>query len=153
MPGPVRSLVQRVSSASVEVDGAVVGRIGRGLLVFVGVARDDGAADVEYTASKIRDMRVFADEQGKMNRSIVDAGGSVLVVSQFTLLGDLRTGRRPAFDGAAAPEAARACYGQLVDRLKADGLPVETGVFQAYMQVALVNDGPVSLLLDSRRAL
>jgi len=133
------------------VDGRIVGNIGAGLLVFVGVAEGDGPADLEYTASKIREMRVFGDEQGRMNRSVVDAGGSVLVVSQFTLLGDVRKGRRPAFDGAAAPETARGCYEDLVSRLKAHGLPVETGVFQAHMDVTLVNDGPVSILLDSRR--
>jgi len=144
-------VIQRVSSASVSVDGAVVGRIGAGLLVFVGVAEGDGPVDLDYTASKIREMRIFADEQGRMNRSVVDTGGSVLVVSQFTLLGDVRKGRRPAFDAAAAPDAARSCYEDLVSRLKADGLPVETGVFQAHMDVTLVNDGPVSILLDSRR--
>jgi len=133
------------------VDGRIVGNIGAGLLVFVGVAEGDGPADLEYMASKIREMRVFGDEQGRMNRSVVDAGGSVLVVSQFTLLGDVRKGRRPAFDGAAAPEIARGCYEDLVSRLKANGLPVETGVFQAHMDVSLVNDGPVSILLDSRR--
>ena len=147
----MRSLVQRVSSASVRVDGRIVGNIGAGLLVFVGVADGDGPADLEYTASKIREMRIFGDEQGRMNRSVVDAGGSVLVVSQFTLLGDVRKGRRPAFDGAAAPEIARGCYEDLVSRLKANGLAVETGVFQAHMDVSLVNDGPVSILLDSRR--
>jgi len=143
--------VQRVSSASVTVDGAVVGKIGAGLLVFVGVAPDDGQADLDYTASKIREMRIFGDEQGRMNRSVVDAGGSVLVVSQFTLMGDVRKGRRPAFDAAAAPDVARSWYENLVSRLKSEGLPVETGVFQAHMDVSLVNDGPVSILLDSRR--
>jgi D-tyrosyl-tRNA(Tyr) deacylase len=133
------------------VDGRIVGNIDAGLLVFVGIADGDGPADIEYMASKIREMRIFADEQGRMNRSVVDAGGAVLVVSQFTLMGDVRKGRRPAFDGAAAPDAARASYEQLVTRLKDDGLPVETGVFQAHMDVSLVNDGPVSILLDSRR--
>ena len=155
MPWPVpclvRSLVQRVSSASVRVDGKVVGNIGAGLLVFVGVADGDGPADLEYTASKIREMRVFADDQGRMNRSVVETGAAVLVVSQFTLLGDVRKGRRPAFDGAAAPDVARARYDELVARLKHDGLAVETGVFQAHMDVSLVNDGPVTSLLDSRR--
>jgi D-tyrosyl-tRNA(Tyr) deacylase len=135
----------------VTVDGSTVGRIGGGLLVFVGVADGDGPADLDYTASKIREMRIFADEQGRMNRSVVETGGSVLVVSQFTLLGDVRKGRRPAFDAAAAPDVARSCYETLVSRLKADGLPVETGVFQAHMDVTLVNDGPVTILLDSRR--
>lgn len=149
----MRSLVQRVSSAAVTVAGETVGRIGPGLLVFVGVAEGDGPADLEYTATKIREMRVFADDEGRMNRSVVEAGGAVLVVSQFTLLGDLRKGRRPAFDAAAAPGVARTCYEELVTRLRTLGLPVETGVFQAHMDVTLVNDGPVSILLDSRRLL
>src|SRR5262249_41507081 len=148
----VRSVVQRVTSASVQVDGRTVGSIGRGLLVFVGVAEGDGTADLEYTASKIREMRVFADEHGRMNRSIGDVGGAVLVVSQFTLMGDVRKGRRPAFDGAAPPAVAREHYDNLVARLKSDGVTVETGEFQAHMDVALVNDGPVTILLDSRRA-
>jgi D-tyrosyl-tRNA(Tyr) deacylase len=143
--------VQRVSSASVTVGGDTVGRIGPGLLVFVGVASGDGPADLDYTAAKIREMRVFADQQGRMNRSVVDVGGQILVVSQFTLLGDVRRGRRPAFDAAAAPDLARSCYEDLVERLRAQGLPVECGVFQAHMDVTLVNDGPVSILLDSRR--
>lgn len=147
----MRSLVQRVSSAAVRVAGEDVGRIGPGLLVFVGVAVGDGPADLDYTATKIREMRVFADEQGRMNRSVVDVGGQVLVVSQFTLLGDVRKGRRPAFDVAAPPDVARSCYEDLVARLRAQGLPVESGVFQAHMAVTLVNDGPVSILIDSRR--
>jgi D-tyrosyl-tRNA(Tyr) deacylase len=140
-----------VSSASVSVEREVVGRIGPGLVVFVGVAADDGAADIEYTAGKVRDVRIFPDAEGRMNRSIVEVGGSVLVVSQFTLLGDVRKGRRPGFDAAAPPEAARVLYEQLVARLRTDGLPVETGVFQANMAVDLVNNGPVTILLDSRR--
>jgi D-tyrosyl-tRNA(Tyr) deacylase len=150
-PTCVRSVVQRVSSASVTVDGGVVARIGTGLLALIGVAEGDAAADVEYMATKIHDMRVFPDEQGRMNRSVSDAGGAVLVISQFTLLGDLRKGRRPAFDAAADLNLARSCYEQLVSRLRDLGLTVHTGVFQAQMDVALVNDGPVSLLLDSRR--
>jgi len=147
----LRSVIQRVSSASVSVEREVVGRIGPGLVVFVGVAADDGAADIEYTAGKVRDVRIFPDAEGRMNRSIVEVGGSVLVVSQFTLLGDVRKGRRPGFDAAAPPEAARVLYEQLVARLRTDGLPVETGVFQANMAVDLVNNGPVTILLDSRR--
>jgi len=135
----------------VSVEGRIVGRIDRGLLALVGVAAGDAAADIEYIASKIRDLRVFGDEQGKMNRSIVDVGGSVLVVSQFTLMGDVRKGRRPAFDAAAPPEAAKAVYERVVAQLRGFGLHVETGVFQATMQVELVNDGPVTLLVDSRR--
>jgi D-tyrosyl-tRNA(Tyr) deacylase len=145
------SVVQRVASASVTVDGAVTGRIDRGLVVLVGIARGDGPADLDYTASKVVGLRIFADDEGRMNRSVVDVAGALLVVSQFTLLGDARKGRRPAFDAAAPPEDARALYDALIARLKATGVPVETGVFQASMSVALVNDGPVTLLLDSRR--
>ena len=133
------------------IDGTVVGRIGTGLLALVGVAEGDTATDIDYTASKIRDLRVFADEHGRMNRSVVDVGGQVLVVSQFTLLGDVRKGRRPGFDAAAPPEVAKARYEDLVGRLRDVGLAVETGVFQAQMQVDLVNDGPVTILIDSRR--
>jgi D-tyrosyl-tRNA(Tyr) deacylase len=145
------SVVQRVASASVTVDDAVTGRIDRGLVVLVGIARGDGPADLDYTASKVVGLRIFADDEGRMNRSVADVAGALLVVSQFTLLGDARKGRRPAFDAAAPPEDARALYDQLIARFKATGVPVETGVFQASMSVALVNDGPVTLLLDSRR--
>lgn len=127
----------------------MVGRIGYGLLVLVGVAAADGPTDVEYIAGKIRDLRIFADDHGKMNRSVVDIGGAVLVVSQFTLLGDCRKGRRPSFAAAAPPPVARALYEDLVQALRASGLPVETGEFQAMMEVGSVNDGPVTLLLDS----
>jgi D-tyrosyl-tRNA(Tyr) deacylase len=146
----MRCVIQRVSSASVSVEGQVVGRIGTGLVVLVGVANDDGEADIAYAASKIRELRVFPDAQGRMNRSVVDAGGSVLIVSQFTLMADVRRGRRPGFDAAAAPELARAHYDTLIARLRASGLPVETGTFRATMDVALVNDGPVTIWLDSR---
>jgi D-tyrosyl-tRNA(Tyr) deacylase len=127
-----------------------VGQIGRGLLVFVGVARDDGPADIEYIASKVRELRVFPDETGRMNRSLAEAEGGLLVISQFTLLGDVRRGRRPAFDAAASPESARLTFDSLVARLRQDG-PIETGVFQAHMDVTLNNDGPVTILLDSRK--
>jgi D-tyrosyl-tRNA(Tyr) deacylase len=147
----LRSVIQRVSSASVSVDGQVVGQIGRGLLVLVGVAEGDTAADIEYTAAKVRDLRIFPDDEGRMNRSVVEVGGSVLVVSQFTLLGDVRRGRRPGFDAAASPDLAKALYDQLVERLRSDGLPIATGVFQAHMAVALVNDGPVTILIDSKK--
>jgi len=152
--------VQRVTSARVRVGdpstplgaGRVTGEIGRGLLVLVGVGRDDGPADVTYVAGKIRDIRVFEGDDGKpMDRSVADAGGAVLVVSQFTLYGDVRRGRRPSFDGAAAPEIARARYEDLVRELRAASLKVETGEFQAMMQVELVNDGPVTILIDSTR--
>jgi D-tyrosyl-tRNA(Tyr) deacylase len=147
----MRAVLQRVSSASVTVDGRQVGAIGAGLLVFVGVEQGDDTQDVDFVAGKIRDLRVFEDDQGRMNRSVVDAGGGVLVVSQFTLLGDCRKGRRPSFDAAAPPDPARRLYEAVVDQLRRDGLPVETGAFQAMMDVSLVNDGPVTLLLDSRR--
>jgi D-tyrosyl-tRNA(Tyr) deacylase len=147
----MRCVVQRVSRASVSVDGSIVGQIGAGLLVFVGVADGDGQADIEYTASKLLGLRIFPDADGKMNRSIVEAGGAVLLISQFTLFGDVRRGRRPSFIDAAPPEAGRAGYEALLSLLRASGVPVEAGVFQAHMDVALVNDGPVTLLLDSRK--
>jgi D-tyrosyl-tRNA(Tyr) deacylase len=135
----------------VSVDGQTVGQIGRGLLVLVGMAGGDDSADIDYVASKIRDVRIFGDDQGRMNRSIVQAGGAVLLVSQFTLLGDVRKGRRPGFEAAATPDVARRQYDELVARLRTMDLTVQTGVFQADMQVTLVNDGPVTVLLDSRR--
>jgi D-tyrosyl-tRNA(Tyr) deacylase len=147
----MRAVVQRVASARVMVDGRVVGEIGRGLLVFVGVADGDGPSDVDYVAGKIRDLRVFPDAEGRMNRSVVETDGSVLVVSQFTLQADCRKGRRPSFDAAAPPSAAEALYEDVVRQVRAGGLHVATGVFQADMQVSLVNDGPVTLLLDSRK--
>jgi D-tyrosyl-tRNA(Tyr) deacylase len=147
----LRAVLQRVSRASVTVEGELIARIGSGLVVFVGVAKQDGQADIEYTASKIRDVRVFPDGEGRMNRSVGEVGGSVLLISQFTLLGDARRGRRPAFDGAESPEAARRTYGLLAARLEALGLDVQGGRFQAHMHVDLVNDGPVTILLDSRR--
>jgi D-aminoacyl-tRNA deacylase len=147
----VRSVIQRVSSASVSVDRQLISQIGPGLLVLVGVADGDGPADIDYTSARVRDLRIFPDEDGRMNRSVVEAGGSVLVVSQFTLLGDVRRGRRPGFDAAAPPDLARTLYEQLVERLRSDGLPIETGVFQAHMAVELVNDGPVTILIDSRK--
>ncbi len=142
-----------MSSASVTVSDRRVGEIGPGLLVLVGVERGDGPADRDYIVSKVRDLRIFADEQDRMNRSVADVGGAVLVVSQFTLCGDVRKGRRPSFDEAAPPAEARLLYDDTVRALAATGLHVETGEFQAMMQVALVNDGPVTLLLDSRRRL
>ena len=148
----MRAVLQRVSRASVTVDGQVVGSIDAGLLALVAVADGDTPADLEYTASKIRNVRFFPDADGRMNRSVADVGGAVLVVSQFTLMGDVRNGRRPGFTGAAAPEVARGAYDDFVARLRGTGLPVETGVFQAHMLVELVNDGPVTIMLDSRRA-
>lgn len=149
----MRAVVQRVGSASVAVGGEVVGRIDAGLLVFVGVAHTDGPSDVQYIGTKICDLRIFPDERGRMNRSVAEAGGSLLIVSQFTLLADCRKGRRPSFDGAAPPPLAEALYNELIRGLRARGVRVETGVFQAHMAVALVNDGPVTLLLDSSRAI
>jgi D-tyrosyl-tRNA(Tyr) deacylase len=145
----MRAVVQRVKSASVTVDASVVGRIDSGLLVFLGVAHGDGPADLDYIAAKIRELRIFSDDHGRMNRSVVETGGAVLVVSQFTLLGDARKGRRPSFDGAAPPALAESLYHGLVRKLRDEGLRVETGTFQAHMDVALVNDGPVTMLLDS----
>lgn len=146
----MRAVVQRVTRASVTVGGTSTGRIDAGLLVFAGVMAGDGPADVEYIASKVRELRIFPDESGRMNRSVGDIGGGLLVVSQFTLAGDVRKGRRPAFDAAAPAAEARALFDALVDRLR-EGGPVETGVFQAQMEVELVNDGPVTILLDSKR--
>lgn len=147
----MRAVVQRVREARVEVAQTVVGRIDHGLLVLLGVGRDDGPDDVEWMAAKIRELRVFDDDAGKMNRSVDDVKGGVLLVSQFTLLGDCRKGRRPSFDGAAAPVVARALYEDVARHLRETGVPVETGTFQALMQVHSVNDGPVTLLLDSRK--
>lgn len=143
--------MQRVTAARVTVGERTTGEIGAGLLVLLGVEQGDGPADVLYVASKIRDLRIFADQDGKMNRSVLDTGGAVLVVSQFTLAGDARNGRRPSFATAAPPEIANALYQDVVRELQAGGLVVATGEFQAMMQVSLVNDGPVTILLDSRK--
>jgi len=143
--------VQRVSSARVEVAGKIVGSIGKGLLAFVGVARDDVDDDARTTASKISGLRVFNDDDGAMNRSLLEAGGSILAVSQFTLYGDVRKGRRPSFVDAAPGESAQALFDRVVELLRRDGIAVETGVFGASMQVELTNDGPVTILIDSRK--
>ncbi len=147
----MRAVIQRVTSARVTVGDRVTGAIDAGLLVLLGVEHEDGPADVQYIASKVRDLRIFADEAGKMNRSVLETNGAVLVVSQFTLAGDARNGRRPSFASAAPPQIARALYEDVVRELSASGLRVETGEFQAMMQVALVNDGPVTILLESRK--
>lgn len=147
----MRAVIQRVSRARVRVDAAIVGEIGRGLVVFLGVSGQDTAADVTYIATKIRELRIFPDEQGKMNRSVADIGGAVLLISQFTLYGDARNGRRPSFITAGPPAQAKALYEEVIGVLRGSGLPVETGIFQADMQVELENDGPVTMLLDSTR--
>lgn len=147
----MRAVLQRVSSAQVTVDGAVVGRIGRGLLVLLGVAAGDGDEDARYLAEKTAQLRIFEDEGGKMNRSLEDIGGELLAVSQFTLLADCRQGRRPGFSAAAPPAVAQGLYERFVGILRERGLPVATGVFQAEMAVQLVNDGPVTMLLDSKK--
>lgn len=147
----MRAVIQRVSRASVTVDGIVVGEIGSGLLVLLGVAAGDTEADADYLAEKIAGLRIFEDEAGKMNRSITDEGGAVLAVSQFTLYGDVRRGKRPSFDGAARPERARELYEYFVAQVRARGLHCETGQFQAMMSVSLINEGPVTLLLDSSK--
>jgi len=147
----VRAVVQRVSSARVEVAGEIVGSIGNGLLAFVAVARDDVDDDARTTASKISGLRVFNDDDGAMNRSLLEAGGSILAVSQFTLYGDVRKGRRPSFVDAAPGESAQALFDRVVELLRRDGIAVKTGVFGASMQVELTNDGPVTILIDSRK--
>lgn len=144
-------MVQRVSRASVRVGDQVVGDVGRGFLVLVGVEDGDGESDAGYVAEKVSGLRVFEDSDGKMNLALADVGGAILVVSQFTLLGDCRKGRRPSFTTSAPPEQAERLYLDLVDRLRASGHPVSTGRFRADMEVELVNEGPVTLLLDSRR--
>ena len=147
----MRAVVQRVSAARVEVDGRIVGKIDSGLAVLLAVAQDDSTSDADYLADKIINLRIFPDADGKMNLSLVDNGGAVLVVSQFTLYGDVRRGRRPSYTDAAEPEKANLLYTYFVDRIRRAGVKVETGVFQAHMQVSLTNDGPVTILLDSRK--
>jgi D-tyrosyl-tRNA(Tyr) deacylase len=146
----MKAVLQRVTQASVTVDDAVVGTIAKGLLVFVGVAKGDEESDGRYLVEKIRTVRIFSDEQGKMNRSLAEVGGAVLLVSQFTLLGRIAHGRRPSFDEAAPPGEAKRLYEQLAAGLRVQGTPVSTGVFAAHMQVSLLNDGPVTFVLDSR---
>jgi len=147
----MRAVVQRVSEARVEVDQEVVGEIGPGFLVLLGVAADDSEQDAEYLADKIVNLRVFEDEEGKLNRSLLEAKGSLLVVSQFTLYGDCRKGRRPSFSHAAPPERAQDLYLKFADKVRSHGVFIQTGRFQALMEVHLVNQGPVTLLLDSRK--
>ncbi|MCF7934929.1 MAG: D-tyrosyl-tRNA(Tyr) deacylase [Synergistales bacterium] len=146
----MRAVVQRVEWADVEVDQRREGAIEEGLCILLGVGVDDGDRDLEWLAGKIPGLRIFEDEKGKMNRSLKDIGGSALVISQFTLYGDCRKGRRPSFVGAAPPEKAEEYYDRFVARLREDGIPVQTGVFREFMRVSLCNSGPVTLMIDSK---
>ena len=149
----MRCVVQRVSESSVSVNHETVGSVGKGLMVLIGVSVDDTDADLKYMAEKVPNLRIFDDENGVMNKSVLDVGGSILAVSQFTLYGDARGGRRPSYIRAAKPEEANAMYRRLVEAWRQKGLHVETGIFRADMQVSLVNDGPVTILLDSEKVL
>lgn len=152
-PFRMRAVVQRVSRAQVTIEGRVNGEIGAGAVILLGVGREDESADANYLADKIGNMRIFADVEGKMNRSLLEIGGSALVISQFTLYGDTRGGRRPGFTRAAPPEIANRLYEEFVAALRRLGLRVETGIFQSYMAVELVNDGPTTILLDSEKSI
>lgn len=145
----MRAVVQRVTQSAVTVDGEQVGAIGPGLMILLGVSRDDLDADADDLAKKIAHLRIFEDEDGKMNRSLVETGGAMLVVSQFTLLGDCRKGRRPSFVAAAPPQKAEALYKRFTDQVRAMGIDVSTGKFRAMMQVSLINDGPVTLIVET----
>ena len=148
----MKAVIQRVTRAAVHVEGKIVGQIESGLLVLLGVAKGDGDTDGRYLVEKIRTLRIFSDEQGKMNRSLADIGGSILLVSQFTLFGRTANGRRPSFDESAPPDEAKRLYEQVGAELRDQGTHVQTGVFAAHMQVELLNDGPVTFVLDSRGA-
>jgi D-tyrosyl-tRNA(Tyr) deacylase len=145
----MRLVIQRVKESKVTVDGSTIGSIGNGLVVLIGVSREDTSAAADYLVDKLLGVRIFADDSGKMNRNVVESGGALLLVSQFTLYGDCRKGRRPSFDRAAPPQIARALYEYFVESARRGPVPVETGVFQATMELHLVNDGPVTILLDS----
>ncbi len=147
----MRIVLQRVKSARVEVAGETVGSIGAGLLILLGITHADQPADAEYLADKVVQLRIFSDQAGRMNRSLLEEQGALLVVSQFTLYGDCRKGRRPSFDHAAPPEQARALYGYFIQHLKSSNITVETGVFQAEMEIHLINDGPATFILDSKK--
>ncbi len=146
----MRAVIQRVTESSVKVDDRTVGTIGKGLMVLLGVSRNDGEKEADYLADKIVNLRIFEDADGKMNRSLLEVGGEMLVVSQFTLLGDCRKGRRPSFVGAAPPEIANALYEYFVEITKEKGITIQTGEFGAMMAVSLVNDGPVTLIVESK---
>ena len=148
----MRAVIQRVLDAKVEVGGEIVGRIDKGLLVYLGVGKGDEQKDAEFMADKLANLRIFADEQGKMNLSVQDVGGSILLVSNFTLHGDCRKGRRPGFDGAAEPALAEKLYEDVAELIRSQAVPVETGAFGEYMQVSSTNDGPINFLLDSSKA-
>ena len=147
----MRAVIQRVSEARVEVEGKVIGQVGRGLLVYLGVGKEDAPADAEFMADKLVKLRIFADEVGKMNRSVLEIGGGVLLVSNFTLQGDCRKGRRPGFDAAADPQLAEPLYEKVAELIARSEIPVAKGSFGAHMQVTSINDGPVTFLLDSKR--
>lgn len=147
----MRAVVQRVSEASVKVEKKIVGEIDKGLLVLLGVGEEDDDKDLDYMVDKILGLRIFEDENGKMNLSLLDIGGEILVVSQFTLYGDVRKGKRPSFSTSAHPDMAEKIYNQFVERCKEKGVKTEKGIFGAYMDVALVNDGPVTILIDSKK--
>ncbi|NCC80651.1 MAG: D-tyrosyl-tRNA(Tyr) deacylase [Clostridia bacterium] len=147
----MRIVIQRVSEAEVKIDGKITGKAGKGLLLLVGFAIDDSITDIEYLVEKVLNLRIFEDEKGKMNLSVLDINGDILSVSQFTLYGDIRKGRRPSFSQAAEPEKANSFYEKFNEELKESGLNVETGVFGGDMKVSLLNDGPVTILLDSKK--
>jgi len=147
----MRAVIQRVSSASVLVGSELTGKIGPGLLVVLGIHHNDGKQEIKWMSDKISNLRIFEDDEGKMNRSLIDTGGAILVVSQFTLYGDCRKGRRPGYSAAAPPEQANALYEQFISQVSAIGIETASGKFQAHMDVTLVNDGPVTLLLDSSK--
>ena len=147
----MRAVIQRVLEATVKVNDKLVGQIGRGLLVYLGVGKEDGLKDAEFIADKLVNLRIFADEAGKMNRSVLDVGWQILLVSNFTLHGDCRKGRRPGFDAAAEPAVAQQLYEKVIELVGKSGIAVEKGVFGAYMHVSSINDGPVTFMLDSSR--
>lgn len=147
----MRAVIQRVRSASVKVDGELISEIGNGLLLFLGISRDDNENAIDYLTTKIANLRFFRDDDGKMNRSVLEIGGEILVVSQFTLYGDCRKGRRPSFVQAAPPDLANRLYEKFMTKLRSHGVTVKGGVFQAMMDVELINDGPVTLLIDSTK--